>query len=185
MERHAKYERLIGSRPGAAAGTVVGGAPLRRGVAGAAWRRRELGLIEPILVGPRGEDRGRGRQRPASTSGVPHRRAAHSHEAADKAVGAGPRRRGRGADEGQPAHRRADGRGGEPRGRPAHRAAHQPLLRHGRAEPPRAADHHRRGRQHRARRWRTRSTSSRTPSTSPMRSGCRRCAWRSSPPWRR
>ena len=69
------------------------------------------------------------------------------------------RGQGRSADEGQPAHRRADGRGGQARDRAAHRAPHQPLLRHGRADLPQGADHHRRRDQHRARRSRTRSTS--------------------------
>ena len=44
-----------------------------------------------------------------------------------------PRRPRRGADEGQPAHRRADGRRRVARGRAAHRAPHQPCLRDGRA----------------------------------------------------
>ena len=63
---------------------------------------------------------------------------------------AGARGRGRGADEGQPAHRRADGRGGRARHRHPHGAPDQPLLRHGRARPHGPADHHRRRRQHRA-----------------------------------
>ncbi len=110
----------------------------------------KAGLIAPILVGPAARIEG-SRRRPASTSpAFPIVDAPHSQASAEKAVRTGARGQGRGADEGQPAHRRADGRGGQARDRAAHLAARQPLLRDGRAEPRRAADHHRRRGQHRA-----------------------------------
>ena len=49
---------------------------------------------------------------------------------------AGPRRQGRAVDEGQPAYRRADGRGGGQGDRPAHRPADQPCVHHGCADLP-------------------------------------------------
>ena len=109
-----------------------------------------VGLITPILVGTGGADpRGRGR-RQASTS----RSSASSRPAQPglrgEGGGAGPERRGRGADEGQPAHRRADGRGGRrarpacaPRGASATASSWT-------CRATRAADHHRRRGQHRS-----------------------------------
>ena len=76
--------------------------------------------------------------------------APYSQASAAKAVRARARGQGRGADEGQPAHRRADGRGRPARDGPAHGAADQPLLRDGRAVVCRDADRHRRRGQHRA-----------------------------------
>ena len=53
-------------------------------------------------------------------AGCPIVDAPHSEAAAEAAVSARARRQGRGADEGQPAHRRADGRRGQARNRLAH-----------------------------------------------------------------
>ena len=110
-----------------------------------------MGLIAPILVGPRARIEAVAKRVTASTS--PDCRSstrAHSQASADEGGRARARGQGRSADEGQPAHRRADGRGRQARDRAAHGAPRQPLLRDGRADLRRDADHHRRRRQHRA-----------------------------------
>ena len=144
-----------------------------------------LGLIAPILVGPRERI-----EAVAAAARDRHRRRARSsmrrtaRRPPTTAVRAGARRQGRGADEGQPAHRRADGRRGQARHRPAHRAAHQPLLRDGRARPRRRADHHRRRGQHRAdarRQGRHRAERDRPRARAGRRP---RCGSRSSRRWR-
>ena len=60
----------------------------------------------------------------------------HSHDSAAKAVELVTARQGRGADEGQPAHRRTDERRGLATIRDSHRPPDQPLLHHGRAGRP-------------------------------------------------
>ena len=114
--------------------------------------RRRDGLIVPILVGPAAKIAEVARRRPASTSARPRIvDAPDSHAAAAaKAVALVRAGRGRAADEGQPAHRRAARRGGGPGNRAAHRPPHQPRLPHGRADLPQGADRHRRRHQHRA-----------------------------------
>ena len=100
---------------------------------------------------PGGEDRGDRADRPASTSAdVRIVDAPHSHAAAAKAVELVRDGRGRAADEGQPAHRRAARRRRRARDGPAHRPPHQPRVHHGRADLPQGPDRHRRGDQHRA-----------------------------------
>ena len=95
--------------------------------------------------------------------------APYSEASAATAVRAGARGQGRSADEGQPAHRRADGRGGQARQRAAHGAAHQPLLRDGRARLRARRSSSPTPRSTSRRRWKTRSTSCRTRSTSRTR----------------
>ena len=74
-------------------------------------RRRGEGPDRPGVGRARGEDSrrgGRGKHRPCRVRIVATE---HSHAAASEGGCDGARRRGRGADEGQPAHRRTDGRG--------------------------------------------------------------------------
>jgi phosphate acetyltransferase len=107
----------------------------------------QAGIIEPILVGPENKIRA-----VAEEFGIdlhPHRQRRAQPRFGRPGRLAGAHRRCRGADEGQPAHRRADGRSRRPRQRPAHLAPDQPRLRDGRADLPPAAADHRRGDQHR------------------------------------
>ena len=128
----------------------------------------EAGLIDPVLVGPGGQNPSSW-PRSLRLNIQPYRLvdALHSHDSAAKAVALCRSGRMRGAHERQPAHRRADGCGRALGDRAAHRAADQPCVRHGCAHLPAAAVHHRCGHQHLPQPWRTRSTSSRTPSSSP------------------
>ncbi len=142
-------------------------------------------LIEPILVGQQGQDRQgrcRCRDRPRR-----HARSSTPSTASTppaKAVALAREGSGRRADEGQPAHRRADERGGRARDRAAHRPAHQPLLHHGRARPRGRADHHRRRGQHRPR---PQDQGRHRPERDRPRPRARRARsrwWRSSARWR-
>ena len=161
--REIRQARGGGPRPAQAQGG--GGAPLRCVVAGSGVRGRRSRPDRAHPGRAAGQDPlGGEKHRQGPRQLAPGRRSPQPRRRREGG-GAGQGRRGRGADEGQPAHRRADGRRGRPRGRPAHGAAGQPLLRHGRARPSRRAHHHRRGGQHRADAWPTRWTSCRTPST--------------------
>ena len=84
-----------------------------------------------------------------------------------------------GADEGQPAHRRADGGGGAVGDRPAHRAPHLARVRARRADLPAAAAGHRLRRSTSTRTSRPRPTSARTRSTSRTSSASPSRRWRS------
>ena len=111
----------------------------------------KLGLIQPILVGPIARIRAAadGAKLDIGSFELDRCRAQPGFGREGRpAREVGPRR---GSDEGQPAHRRADGGSGGARRRHPHRAPHQPLLHHGRARPRRCADHHRCRREHRAR----------------------------------
>ncbi len=76
-----------------------------------------------------------------------HRRAAEPRRRGKSGRARAPRQ-GEAADEGQPAHRRADGSRGPQGDRAQDIAADQPLLHHGRRDLSEAARHHRRGDQH-------------------------------------
>ena len=176
---HEKYQRLLELAKTLQPVVTAVAHPCDESSLSGAVDAAKLGLIKPILVGPQGEDPGRREAVQARYLGLRAGR-----RAAQPRVGGGRRRaragrQGGGADEGQPPHRRADGRGGEEGHGPAHRAPHQPLLRDGRADASRCAHHLRRCGEHRARRSRTRSTSCRTRSTSPTRCASRRCGSRS------
>ena len=132
----SKYDRLIASaRDGTPAVTIVAHPCDETSLRGAVEAAAE-GLIEPVLVGPEKKIRSVAAEHGIDLSGRKIVDAAHSHAAAAGAVDADPRGQGRAADEGQPAHRRADARSDRLGDRAAHRAAHQPRLRHGRAGPP-------------------------------------------------
>ena len=78
----------------------------------AALDARAAGLIEPVLVGPRARLQAIAQDADLKIDGLAIEDVPHSHAAAARAVELALKRRGRRADEGQPAHRRADGRGG-------------------------------------------------------------------------
>ncbi len=108
------------------------------------------GLIDPILVGPEAKIRSVAAAEGIDLTGIRIVDVRARHAAAAKAVAAGPRRQGRGADEGQPAHRRTDARGRAPRARglrTERRISHAYVM----DVPtyPQAADHHRRRDQYR------------------------------------
>ena len=134
MSAHAKYDTLIAVARALPRLKVAVVHPCDESALKGALEAAELGLIEPILVGPTAKivaaaascnvDISRFRSSTRRTARLGRRGRA-----------AGARRQGRGADEGQPPHRRADGRRGQARNGAAHRAAHQPLLRDGRAGP--------------------------------------------------
>jgi phosphate acetyltransferase len=87
-----------------------------------------MGLIAPILVGPKARIEAIARESGIDIAGLPIVDAAYSQDSAEKAV-AIVREGGRSADEGKPAHRRTDGRGRQARYRPAHGTSRQPLFR--------------------------------------------------------
>ena len=101
-----------------------------------------LHLIEPILVGPAERIRGVAARAGLDIGAMELVGSEHSHDFGGQGGGAGDRRPGRGLDEGQPAHRRADGRRGVAAGGHSDGPPDQPLLHHGCAEPSRCADHH-------------------------------------------
>ena len=99
---------------------------------------------------PGGQDRGSGEAERHRPRRYAHRRCAAQPGRGRQGGGAGAQGRGRAADEGQPAHRRAAGRRRRARDGPAHGPPHQPRVHHGRADLPQGADRHRRRDQHRA-----------------------------------
>ena len=72
----------------------------------------KMGLITPILVGPAARIKAVAEKFGIDISGFELVDAPHSHASAAEGGATGARGPRRGADEGQPAHRRADGRGG-------------------------------------------------------------------------
>ena len=148
--RHERYERLIAVARELKPTRTAVVHPCNEVSLESAVEAQRLGLIDPILVGPAARIREEAAKAGIDLGALPIIDAAHSHDSAAKAVELVQARQGGGADEGQPAHRRADGRGGRARRRHPHRAAHQPCLRHGRAGLSRPADHHRRRHQYRA-----------------------------------
>ena len=116
MAKHEKYQRLIDCcktlppTPTAVVHPCDQSSMRGRGAGGEA---------RPDRADPGGPARARSRRPrrpPTSTSRrSPMVDAPHSHAAAARRRAAGARRQGRGADERQPAHRRADGRGGQAR----------------------------------------------------------------------
>jgi phosphate acetyltransferase len=91
---------------------------------------RDAGLVIPVLVGPEAKIR-EVAEREASICAACASSTCPTATPRRPPPCAGPQRRGRGADEGLAAHRRADERGGRPRDRPAHRAPPVPRV-HGR-----------------------------------------------------
>ena len=136
MERtHEKYQRLLDFCKALPPTPTAVAHPCDESSLRGAVDAAQLGLIAPILVGPRARIEARG-----AAAQHRHREPADRRRAVQRGVGRQGRRarargQGRGADEGQPAHRRADGRGRPARDGPAHGAARQPLLRDGRADP--------------------------------------------------
>ncbi len=107
--RHEKYQRLIDyckTLPPTPTAVVH---PCDRSSLEGAVEAAKLGLIAPILVGPRAQDRGRREGRRRRHLGASARRCAAQPCRGGSRRAARARRQGRGADEGQPAHRRADG----------------------------------------------------------------------------
>ena len=89
-----------------------------------------------------GQDPGRRPGGGVDLGSVPDRPGAAQPRGGGAGRGAGPGRRGGSPDEGEPAHRRADGCGRALGDRAADGAAHQPRLRHGRAVLPASAPDH-------------------------------------------
>ena len=138
MERkHEKYQRLLDFCKALPPTPTAVAHPCDESSLRGAVDAAKLGLIAPILVGPRARIEAVAKQHGIDIAGLPIVDAPHSQASADEGGRAGARGQGRGADEGQPAHRRADGRGGQARHRAAHRAPRQPLLRDGRADATR------------------------------------------------
>ena len=109
---HAKYAALMAACAGLPPVPTAVVHPCDAASLAGALEAAAAGLIVPVLVGPEAAHpprrrRGRGSTSPAAAWST--RRTAM--RSAAKGVRPGPRRRGGGADEGQPAHRRADGRG--------------------------------------------------------------------------
>ena len=112
-DRHARYARLIAAAREFPPLKVAVAHPCDAAALGAALEAAELGLIEPILVGPRARIEAAAAQvNGADLSRFRIVESAAQPRSGGQGGGAGARRRGRGADEGQPAHRRTDGRGG-------------------------------------------------------------------------
>ena len=132
---HEKYQRLLELAKTLQPIVTAVAHPCDESSLSGAVDAAKLGLIKPILVGPQARrSKPSPKQFKLDISGYELVDAPHSHAAAAAAVELVAGRQGRGADEGQPPHRRADGRGGEDATRAAHRAPHQPLLRDGRAD---------------------------------------------------
>jgi phosphate acetyltransferase len=87
MERHAKYERLLAAAQALPPITVAVAHPCDEASIGATMEAAALGLIIPILVGPRAKVEAAAAKAGADLSGVRIVDAAHSHDAADLAVG--------------------------------------------------------------------------------------------------
>ena len=103
---------------GAAAGGDGGRPPVHANSLAAAVDAAKLGLIRPILVGPRAKIEAVAERARSSTSrGLRAGRRAAQPRRRRRRPCAGRAGQGRGADEGQPPHRRADGRGGQARRR--------------------------------------------------------------------
>ena len=147
--RHARYQRLIDTCKSLPPTPTAVAHPCDASSLEGAMEAARIGLIVPILVGPRERILAVAAASGIDLAGVEIVDARAQRGGRRGGGAAGARGQGRGADEGQPAHRRAHGRRGPARDRPAHRAARQPLLRDGRAGPRGGPDHHRRGGQHR------------------------------------
>ena len=151
MERtHEKYQRLLDFCKALPPTPTAVAHPCDESSLRGAVDAAKLGLIAPILVGPRARIEAVAKQCGLDIAGLPIVDTEHSHDVRREGRRAGARRQGGGADEGQPAYRRTDGRGGQARHRAAHCTARQPLLRDGRPDLRRDADRDRRGDQHRA-----------------------------------
>ncbi len=97
-----------------------------------AIKAAEAGLIVPVLVGPQARIAEVAAQARLDLSPYEMVATEHSHGSAVQAVALARDAQGRGADEGQPAHRRVHERDCC-RGKAAHRPAHEPCLRDRRA----------------------------------------------------
>ena len=164
-----RYENLLAACAGLPPASVAVVHPCDTSSLEGALAAKKQGIINPVLVGPKAKILQAAADAGLDIGGLPIVDAPHSDAAAEAAVALVREGRCEALMKGSLHTDELMARGGGARDRPAHRAPHQPLLRHGRAGPPRAADHHRRRGQHRARRSRTRSTSSRTRSTSRTR----------------
>ena len=109
--RHAKYDALIARCDRPAARSHGRGASVRRFLAPGRDRSGRGGHHPADPGGPRGEDPPRRRRRRHRHFRPRHRRCAAQPRRGRARRRDGARRRGGGADEGQPAHRRAHGRG--------------------------------------------------------------------------
>jgi phosphate acetyltransferase len=106
-ERHAKYKRLLEQCRSLPPLPVAVAYPCDRGSLQGAVEAAEAGLIAPILVGPRELIEEVAAEHSINIAGLPIEDCDFSEAAAERAVALV--REHRSADEGQPAHRRADG----------------------------------------------------------------------------
>lgn len=86
LRRHEKYDRLIAAARALAKVRVAVAHPCDSVSLGAALEAAEMGLIEPILVGPPARIAAAATAAKLDLSGIRQVAAAHSHEAAEKAV---------------------------------------------------------------------------------------------------
>jgi phosphate acetyltransferase len=114
---HPHYDRLIAAARALPPLRVAVVHPANAVSLEAALASAALGLIAPVLVGPRAKIEAAALEAGASICAPHHRRCAAQPRRGRRRRGHGLARRGRCVDEGQPAHRRADGRGGAARGR--------------------------------------------------------------------
>ena len=153
---HEKYQRLVDAARTFAAVPAAVAHPCDESSLSGAVDAAKLGLIVPILVGPRAKIEAAAKACALDISAFEIVDAPHSHAAAALAVELVRCGRAEALMKGSLHTDELMAAVVRKRHRAAHRAPHQPLLRHGRAGPPRCADHHRRGGEHRADAARTR-----------------------------
>ncbi len=130
---HGKYERLIARAKAFEAVPTAVAHPCDESSLSGATDAAKLGLIRPILVGPKARIEATAKQFNLDISGFELVDAPYSEAAAAAAVELVRAGRAEALMKGQPAYRRTDECGREARYGFAHCAPHQPLLRHGRA----------------------------------------------------
>ena len=149
VQTHEKYKRLIDAALAEKPVTTAVAHPCDESSLTGAIDAAKMGSSSRSWSGPRRRSRSREGARPRHLE-IAALRYASQPLCGGEGGRARPRRQGRGADEGKPAHRRADGRRGQARNGTAHGTSHQPLLR-SRCAQLRCADHHfGRRRQHRS-----------------------------------
>ena len=149
MERkHEKYERLIARCKALTPVPTAVAHPCDESSLRGAVEAAELGILQPILVGPRDKIEAVAAQFQLDISGYEIVDAPHSHAAAEMAVQLAREGKAEMLMKGSLHTDELMGAVVRTRDRPAHRAAHQPRLHHGRAEPGPGDHRHRRGDQH-------------------------------------
>ena len=146
--KHEKYNHLIARCKALTPVPCAVAHPCDESSLRGAVEAAQMGILKPILVGPKARIAAVAAQCGLDISAFEVVDAPHSEGVGRDRRAPGARGQGRDPDEGQPAHRRTDGRGGQARDRPAHEPPRQPLLHHGRAGDRPRADHHRRGGEH-------------------------------------